>query len=118
MALHKFKIKESNVNIDPEGVVLHQRYKQSTIIHVRRGQKIMYASDRGSYQVGYFLGTSNNGTPVCLTSRALYNNPDYSTVSISRISTEHLLPLEWADLYAESDLHQTFKEYQEQVESL
>jgi hypothetical protein len=115
MALHKFIIENKTANIDPEGSVTYTRFNISKTL--KRGDRFIYAPSRGSYYSGIFLGTSASGSPVCLTAYTFYEGT-YNPVSISRIDTNHLMPMDWPNEYGTTKLFEAFKQYEEEVSNL
>lgn len=103
----KFKLGDSNVNIDPDFPVYGYVGGNKTRLQV--GQHIVYSSSRGSYCLGYFLGASKAGEAVCL-----LNTYNYS---ISRISPHHLLVIDWQDAHLNraDKFLEVFKEYKESI---
>lgn len=109
MALQKFKLKDKNVNIDPTGY-LDIQLNQNTKYVLKPGNKVLYSGDRGSYQVGYYLGVAPNGKDaVCLL--------DGYGLSISRISPNHLFIVDWTPQQTNwfKELEASFQEYKSQL---
>lgn len=109
MALQKFKLKNKNVNIDPDGV-LHVTLNQYTKYRLVRGNKVLYSGGRGSYSVGYYLGIAPNGKDaVCIM--------EGYGINISRISPDHLFIVDWTPQQTNwnKELEAALQEYTSQL---
>lgn len=104
----KFKLGDSNVNIDPD-FPIYGYIGGGTKVRLHVGQRVVYSASRGSYYVGYFLGSSKSGEAVCILNTYGY--------SISRISPHHLLITDWQDAHLRKadDFLKIFNEYKDSI---
>lgn len=88
--------------------------KKSTLAF---GTKVIYSGARGSYDIGYYLGSSKDGkTAVCL----LGGRYGWRPSCVSRVSPNHLLVTNWEDHHIDctqtrGSLNDAFEEIKEQV---